>query len=85
MWDVIKRQPIACFTQHSAPLYSCLWSPFNPDIAMSAGQDGTVCFWGVLDQEYKTPIAKNKDGKHLLEGAREALIRTGGKFFPVFG
>ncbi|XP_034256257.1 gem-associated protein 5 isoform X2 [Thrips palmi] len=73
VWDVINKQPISCFTGHSAPLFCCLWSPFNPSLGITAGQEGLICIWNTEEQEAKLPVEKIKDAsKNFLEGAKEA-------------
>lgn len=73
VWDVINKQPISCFTRHNSPLFCCLWSPFNPSLAITAGQEGLICIWNTEEQDAKLPVEKSRDlTKSFLDGAKEA-------------
>lgn len=74
VWDVINHEPVACYTLHCAPLYCCVWSPFNSSLAITAGQDGIIAIWAVQDQQTKLPVAKPRDASYLFDEAVEACL-----------
>lgn len=45
LWDPMRRESVRTFKEHRYCVYSCAWSPTNPDSFASAAGDYTVKLW----------------------------------------
>lgn len=76
IWKVETQEIIATFTGHLGPVFSCMWSPLDPDFMISGSADFTVQIWKISEQEAIMPTekptsrkVKTKKKKNNLEKA----------------
>lgn len=52
------QEIIGTFTGHLGPVFSCMWSPLDPDYLISGSADFTVQIWKISEQEAIMPTEK---------------------------
>ena len=73
MWDAFspesKEQQVANFSGHEQRLYSVLWSPADPDVVLSGGEDCCLHAFRVSRQRNRRPPGKVKPAKEFKKRA----------------
>lgn len=55
VWDVLKEDPVCNYRGHSGRLLCVQWSPVDPDLVWTGGDDFTIQEWAVSKQEHVRP------------------------------
>ncbi|XP_066991997.1 gem-associated protein 5 [Anabrus simplex] len=63
VWDVPSQLPVGNYSLHSGIVYSCSWSPLDPDLIMTGSADFTLRVWRVSKLTNKLPVDKKKQRK----------------------
>ena len=68
VWDVADGgKPVANFGEHFGRLLCCLWSPTDPDLIYTAGDDSTLRGFHISQQKNKVPKKAGKKPKPSKE------------------
>ncbi|XP_013417476.1 gem-associated protein 5 [Lingula anatina] len=51
VWNVLKREPVACYTGHNGRLLTVLWSSVDCDVIFSGGDDFAAHQWKLSEWE----------------------------------
>ena len=80
IWDVFSQESkqVANFSGHEQRLYCCLWSPTDPDVVFSGGEDCCLHAFRVSRQRNKRPQGKVNPAKEFKKRAikenREVML-----------
>ena len=56
-----ESKQVANFSGHEQKLYCCLWSPTDPDVVFSGGDDCILHAFRISKQKNKRPSGKGKE------------------------
>ena len=73
VWDVKKKEPISNFSGHAGRLFCGLWSPIDPNIVFTGGEDSTIYGWNINNQKDKLPVKKNAK-KSIARKPRDSKV-----------
>lgn len=68
VWDAIRAVPVANYRGHWGRAISCCWSPVDPDVIFSGGEDCAVRSWRVSEQRDRLPPSKAEKQKMKAAG-----------------